>query len=517
MNKYYAYMRVSTKKQGEGVSLTEQRSAIAAYAAQHSLSVVDWFEEKETAAHTGRPEFNRLVKQLRAGQAQGVILHKLDRGTRNYRDWADIGDLCDMGVDVRIAVESLDLRTRSGRLSADIHVVFAVDYIRNLRQEIKKGVDGCLKLGLYPLPAPVGYLNRGKGKPKEIDPVKGPLVRLAFEMYATGGYSLQTLLREMHTRGLRNTNGNAMSTTGMSWMLNNPFYAGVILMKRSKETFTGIHVPLISMALFQAVQRLLRLRVRRGPATLQHSYTKLIRCSSCRYHLVAEVQKRHTYYRCRSLTCKKVCVREEVISSMLADVCAPLTALGRGAGYVLIRAQEIVRQDAAVVLARRENLTLQSSALAQRLARLTDALLDGLIDQSTFTARKSEVIAKQAEVNSQLAALDRDHELIPQRLAAFLDLIQKPQAVFAGASTDDKRELVSILTANRLASPGNVEITLAEPFRTFANWSSTLTGAPHRKTLRTEQLARKLVDWAKTDTNDYVWLHKSERLHLPAA
>lgn len=43
-----------------------------------------------TAAKQGRPVFNQALKLLRSSKAQGIILHKLDRGARDLRDWAAI-------------------------------------------------------------------------------------------------------------------------------------------------------------------------------------------------------------------------------------------------------------------------------------------------------------------------------------------------------------------------------------------------------------------------------------------
>jgi hypothetical protein len=44
--------------------------------------------------------------------------------------------------------------------------VVAADFIRNLREETKKGFYGRLKQGLFPPPAPLGYPGCGGGKPK---------------------------------------------------------------------------------------------------------------------------------------------------------------------------------------------------------------------------------------------------------------------------------------------------------------------------------------------------------------
>src|SRR5581483_12516491 len=97
---YIGYIRVSTVKQGtQGVSLQEQHDGIARYAERNGMAISVWLEEMVTAAKQGRPVFNQALKMLRSGKAGGIILHKLDRGARNLRDWAAIGELSDQGIE----------------------------------------------------------------------------------------------------------------------------------------------------------------------------------------------------------------------------------------------------------------------------------------------------------------------------------------------------------------------------------------------------------------------------------
>lgn len=304
MKSYFAYIRVSTVKQGEqGSSLQEQRSAIETYAARHGLHVARWFEETETAAKQGRRAFGRMIADLQKEQASGVIIHKIDRSARNLKDWAQVADLMDRGIEVHCAHDSLDLNTRGGRLSADIQAVIAADYVRNLREEVRKGFYGRLKQGLYPLPAPVGYLNRGKGKPKEIDPIKGPLVREAFELYSSGHYSLDGLRKEMAQRGFL-AGGRPLTVNSLAQLFHNAFYIGIIHVKRTGETFSGVHTPLVSKKIFDRVQAIMngRLHVRSG----KHDFlfTRRIRCQGCNRSLVGERQKNRIYYRCHSAPCR---------------------------------------------------------------------------------------------------------------------------------------------------------------------------------------------------------------------
>jgi Resolvase, N terminal domain len=62
-----------------------------------------------------------MLKLLFAGRAEGVIIQNIDRSARNLREWADLGELINKGVQVHFAYEGLDLHSRGSRLLADIH------------------------------------------------------------------------------------------------------------------------------------------------------------------------------------------------------------------------------------------------------------------------------------------------------------------------------------------------------------------------------------------------------------
>ena len=317
MKTFIAYVRVSTAYQGStGVSLAEQQAAIERYAAERDLIVIDWCVETKSAAGTGRQVFGQVIERiLEAPDEFGLIMHKIDRGARNLKDWATIGELVDQGVDVRLVHDGMDLRSRSGRLSADIQAVVAADYVRNLREEALKGFYGRLKQGLYPMPAPLGYRNCGRGKVKVPDE-NARFVAEIFTLYATGRHSLYSLCQEMRRRGLRNHCGGFVSINGMSTILRNPFYTGTIRVKRTGEEFPGIHTPIVSKQLFRKVQEQLRARGPKKRRKYAFRFSRRIRCT-CGYSLVGELQKSHTYYRCHH--CRGVCVREEMIDAAVIE------------------------------------------------------------------------------------------------------------------------------------------------------------------------------------------------------
>ena len=381
MKSFFSYIRVSTQKQGQtGVSLQEQRSAIERYAERNNLQVIQWFEERETAAKRGRPIFTRMLRLLKQRKAAGIIIHKIDRGARNLRDWADLGELIDAGVEVHFATESLDLHTRGGRLSAD--------YIRNLREETKKGFYGRLKQGVYPLPAPIGYLDRGAGKPKEPDQATAPLVRQAFEMYSTGTHTLRTLREELRRRGLRNKNGQAVSMTGLSIMLNNPFYTGLIRIRKTNETFKGGHLPIISHRLFQQVQDVLSGKVQRRVQKHSYLFRRLLRCALCGYTLIAEKQKGHVYYRCDTMDCPITGIRHERVEDEISALFSRAQLSADEVNEIRTLIPVVLAERAASAGERLESLQLQLANLKVRMDRLVDAYVDQMIDKAIFEERK---------------------------------------------------------------------------------------------------------------------------------
>jgi len=424
MKSYFGYVRVSTVKQGEkGSSLSEQRAAIEAYAQRHDFLIAEWFEELETAAKQGRPIFTRLLKALQSGKARGVITHKIDRSARNLKDWALLGDLIDQGIEMHFAHESIDLTSRGGRLSADIQAVVAADYIRNLREEVRKGFYGRLKQGLYPLKAPIGYLDRGGGQPKTIDPLRGPLIGQAFELYSTGTWSLQTINEELYERGLRTKAGRRVSRNGFSTILNNPFYVGIIRIEKTNESYQGVHEPLIDKRIFDRVQAILRGRVTHRRWHL-FRYQRLLRCAGCGYALIAELKKGRVYYRCHTRSCPMTTVREDRVDELLRRYALQFRLDDANFQDIRDDIDAALAERKTIVANERRSLALSLSALDERLARLTDAYADQLVDREIYLPRKEKLLDERAGIVSRLTVLEHGGDSRRARADRVLELIK---------------------------------------------------------------------------------------------
>lgn len=466
MKRLFAYIRVSTKRQGEGVSLKEQRAAIEQYAQRSCLSIASWFEEQETAAKRGRAVFSRMLAELRDGKAAGVIIHKIDRSARNLRDWADLGELIDAGVEVHFASESLDLASRGGRLSADIQAVVAADYIRNLREETRKGFYGRLKQGVYPLPAPPGYLDCGRGKPKEPHPVQGELIRTAFQLYDSGEYGLHALLSEMDRRGLRTSRDRKFSVSGIARVLRNPFYMGVIRLRKTGERFPGAHRPLVTKALFERVGA--RLDGRMPHKIRRHAFLfrRVFACQACGRNLIGERQKGHHYYRCHSQTCRGICFREEQLADAIRARLCELSLSPEMNRELAARASALLPHAGEKHAEALKALLLREEAIAGRLERLTDALVDGVLDQAAYRGRRERLELERIEVTKQRETIAKHNpEQTVALLSTFLDHCQTLADAYETGSLDRKRELVLTVFSNRCAGHSSIDLEPQIPYR----------------------------------------------------
>jgi site-specific DNA recombinase len=470
MKGYIGYIRVSTVKQGlKGVSLIEQRDAILRYAERHEFTITIWLEEMETAAKKGRPVFDQALKLLRSGKAQGIILHKIDRGARNLRDWNDIGDLSDEGVEIHFVSESIDLQTRGGRLSADIQAVVAADYIRNLREETRKGFYGRLKQGLYPLRAPVGYLDQGKGKAKTIDPIMGPIVRKAFELYGTGSYSLETLGAELHRLGLRNRHGGTVTSNGLSTLLNNSFYIGLIQIQKTGESFVGIHEPIIGKTLFDRVQGVLTGKTNVRTQRHAFQFRRMLTCVACQYSLIGERQKGHIYYRCHNKPCAGTAIREELAEKKTSHFFERVQCSDEEKAYFRPKVLKMRETKTIRLEEETQSQALKLAQIKDRLNRLTDAYLDQTLDKAMFEERKKSLLMEQKAAEECLMNLKRNGAQHLDRLEKFLELAGNAWLSYQLAFPEEKREMVEMATSNRLVMLKEVELRPSLAFQPLLN------------------------------------------------
>ncbi|MGV6805210.1 MAG: recombinase family protein [Ruegeria sp.] len=457
MKPCFGYIRVSTVRQGDGASLEAQKDAITGFASQNNLQIIRWFEEKETASKTGRPIFGRMMKSLAQGEAEGLIVHKIDRWARNYKDWAMVDEAAQIGVKVYSAADSLDLDTRGGRLLADIQMALAADYSRNLSLEVKKGIYGRIKQGVYPFRAPLGYLDTGGGNVKAIDPVKGPLVRKLFELYGSGDYSITSLTDEMRRRGLKGYGDRPVVRRNVESVLRNPFYCGQMIV--CGKLHPGAHEPLITTEQYRRVGAIKAERSNKKATRHQMLFRGLVRCGGCQAALTGERQKAHVYYRCHTSGCRRGCIRED---RLLEQITSTLKRL-----QVSKADQVVIRRKIRRWLSNtgddeiEKSIRLRVSDARSREERLTDLLVDGAIEKSAYELRRSNLTFEVQQLHEELRLIE-DKRATERDLENLLSLVTDLASLFEASPPAQQRAIMRNCMVSRLVKDGRFEGLAAE-------------------------------------------------------
>ncbi len=117
------YVRVSLEKQAaDGVSLDAQRARIEAYAKLYEVDLIDVTVETGSGKSLDRPALQRTLVRLAAGDADALIVARLDRLTRSVTDLgALVADAFGpRGAALLSVTEQVDTRTASGRLVLNV-------------------------------------------------------------------------------------------------------------------------------------------------------------------------------------------------------------------------------------------------------------------------------------------------------------------------------------------------------------------------------------------------------------
>ena len=412
MTKLFLYARKSTDVEDKQVlSIDAQINELREFAAREGLNIVAELIEKQSAKIPGRPIFNAMLERIEAGEADGILAWHADRLARNSVDGGKIIYLLDTGkIKTLKFPRSWFENTPQGKLMLHNDFGFSKYFVDALSENTKRGLREKVRRGEYPGRAPFGYLNDARVKRISVDRERAPIVKEAFERYATGTETLDSLRHVFAERGVRTSTGKLVGSTFISAILSNPIYYGHF--SYAGEVHEGSHEPIISKQSFDAVEAVLNRRWRYSPSENKDepkAFLGLLRCVDCGMGITCEVQKGHTYYRCTKKNKLKWCgqpyIREEALNLQISDLLKPHSLRAAWADEMLTRIKDEKKQAAqsATHLAASKRGEIEKINL--RLQKLLDSFLDELIDRDTYVAEKAKEMSRKKSLEEQSAAL----------------------------------------------------------------------------------------------------------------
>ena len=189
------YYRLSQEdeRQGESVSIDNQRTILRKYAEERGFEIHDEYIDDGISGTTfQRPEVQRLLDDAKTGVINTIIVKDLSRFGRNYIEVGQYVDYVFPAFGIRfIAIQdNVDTENRdSGAMEMmPIMNVFNEWHAANTSKKIRAVRRSNAKEGIYTAKkASYGYkMGTDKKRAPVIDEETAPIVKRIFEMYASG-------------------------------------------------------------------------------------------------------------------------------------------------------------------------------------------------------------------------------------------------------------------------------------------------------------------------------------------
>lgn len=403
------YTRVSSSNQAEeGYSLEAQHNESIKYIESENMELTKVYTDPGVSAKSlERPGVQEMIRDLKAGKFQVIIIHKLDRLTRNI---SDLYELVEMVIkhDVKLISlsEKIDTSTPMGRMFIYMLGILAQMFRENLSQEIIKGQSMRASKGLRVSPSrPYGY-DLGDNLVMSVNEEEAHTVRQIFEWF-NEGYNLMTIANKLNKMGAT----KKFHQITIKRIVSNPTYIGVNHWKR-KGTKDGVyfeeaHEPIISEQVFHTAQDVLYKRKEHflSQSMGDFCFSTVVKCGVCGRSIIGRTRRENGWegksYRCSGkdrFHCKVGSISEPKLTALFLDFISNYS-------IQTTEPQKIIAgRDLTKERKRLEKLVHDSANVKKNYLR---AYGSGKIEFDLFTELAAEEDKKCEEWNVELDAINQ--------------------------------------------------------------------------------------------------------------
>ncbi|MFM9329001.1 recombinase family protein [Paenibacillus mesotrionivorans] len=339
------YIRVSTERQAEeGFSLEAQQEALFKVIERKGLRLFKVYTDPGISGKTlKRPGVQAMIADMKAGRVGTVMIHKLDRLSRNMGDIIQFIELVNK-MDIRLVIaaqgeDEIDTRSPMGKAFLQLNGIFAELYVNNLREETLKGLTKKMTNGGRHISSPpLGYeLDRsvpvpeGEEIPMIIVEEEAALVREVYDLFVNKGWGVTKIAKHMNLHS-STKEGGKWDNKSVRNILTNPTYAGYNHFKpeeweeEDRIITPGNHKPIISIEWYERAKKI---RTRRAEGhqsrrSFEYPFGGIVKCDSCgaTYTGNSSVKPGHIYrsYRCLNNYSKGTCNSPSISEKELSRI-----------------------------------------------------------------------------------------------------------------------------------------------------------------------------------------------------
>lgn len=472
------YLRVSTPRQmhtasdvdPEGNSIATQREATHKRAMQMKVPIGKEFVEPGQSAQSvaKRKQFREMLAYLETHpEVRYVIIYMRSRVFRNQTDAAITKRiLASMGVTLVSAKEEFGEGYMADAMEAITDIMNEVQ-VRQSGEDISTKMRHKAMNGGTTGLAPLGYRN----VPKEVDDgrfvngvaidlKRAPLIKWAFDEYATGEYSLTRLQAALTDLGLttRRTpkrGERPLSRQQLANILRDPYYLGMVRYKG--EVYPGRHEALVAADVFERVQQVLDARMQRTQRDIVHNHflRGMMHCGRCRaagrtrqliYSRATNARgDQYEYYLCAGRqdgSCDLPHLPVSLVEAALFQEVQAVQLTPEVVETMRQAAQQQLDHRLAAERDARKQIKRELVDLSGKEERLLDLVADGSLATDRVRERLSRLQVQRAGLTQQLETTDDVLQQERDTLLAYLRLLEQPGAFYAAAKDAVKRKLL---------------------------------------------------------------------------
>jgi site-specific DNA recombinase len=221
------YARISSDREGDALGVGRQVEDCRRLAEQRGWLVVREYVDDDVSAYSGkrRPEYARLLSDLRSSSIEGVIVYHLDRLHRQPRELEEFFDVCKAaGVDHLATVTGkLDLANPDDRFQARILGAVATKASDDQSRRIRRKHE---ELAFEGKPSGGGSRPFGYEPDKvTVRPAEAAIVQECATRFLAGE-PVASIVRHLNERGVASAMGGRWSPQSLRRMLASPRISG---------------------------------------------------------------------------------------------------------------------------------------------------------------------------------------------------------------------------------------------------------------------------------------------------
>ena len=445
--------RYSTDNQNPD-SIEVQVEKCTEWCRKNNIPILGIFADEATSGmKDSRPQYDAMMRQLRQGIADTVVIYDQSRMFRKMTAWFSFRDeLSGMGVSVVSVTQPMigkDLRDPTNFLTEGSMALFNQIWALQTRQKVMEKMRFMARNGQHTGGKPaLGYrVENGRLAICEEEAV---IVRRIFSDYASGK-SYREIIDGLNADGLKTKKGQPFGSNSLHDMLHNEKYIGVLVYGQSPYREDGTRdthskdgenviriedaVPqIIDKELFERVQERMaqnkRLQGGRPPKNREYPLKGKVYCADCKSAMtVTTSQQKYNYYRCtgkkRLHNCDASPISVDYLEQRVAEAIRLVLGKPESTGNLIriLRDQAEKIQGGAVT--RLKALIEQEKDISDKLENAVDAVLNGLSSQA-IRDRIQDLESQKAAVEREMRSLKAsvDATAIPeQKLREILEAV----------------------------------------------------------------------------------------------